>query len=126
MSHSNAFANWPRPWPVEVDQEVEAVRRPIYDSFRCGQQYVQEMWTRIAEAKGALDYHHTDIDLEPVIDFLQFLQAKLFDHGLVVAGEAQSAVYNAWHEREPILRQQRRSLVGAAAGAHDPEVAHVL
>lgn len=125
MTHSNAFASWPRPWPVEVDQEVAAAREPIYDSFRCGQRYVQQMWARVAEAKGALAYHGTAIDLDPVIEFLIFVQEKLFDHGLVVAGETQEAVYAAWREREPILRQQARSLVGAAAGAHDPEVAHV-
>lgn len=126
MTHSSAYGNWPSPWPVEVDEEVDAVRRPIYDSFRCGQRYVQAMWCRVAEAKGALDARGTYIDLDPVIDFLMFVQEQLFEQGLRVGGDAQNAVYVAWREREPIWRQQRRSLARVIAGAHDPEVAHVL
>lgn len=122
MSDSNALRDWP---PPELNEQVRAIREPIYDSFRVGQQYVQEMWIRVAEAKGALAYHRTDIDLDPVIDFLQFVQEQIFDQGLRVAGEAQQAVYAAWDERQPIVRQQRRSLVGLALVAHDPGVAHV-
>lgn len=112
-------------WPEEVDQEVDAARRPIWDSFRCARRYVQSMWARVAEAKGALDYHGTDIDLDPVIELLMFLETSVMEHGLVVAGAAQEAVYAAWWEREPLYRQRRRSLAGVLHGAFDPEVAHV-
>lgn len=121
MSHSNAF----RPWPVEVDDDVAVVRQAVWDSFRCGTDYVRKMWCEVATAQGALNYHKSGIDLEPVIEFLQFVQEKLFDQGLEVAGAAQQGVYDAWYEREPIVRQQRRSLGGLALATHDPELAHV-
>lgn len=121
MTHSNAL----RLWPVEVDEQIRAAREPIYDSFQCGHRYVQEMWSKVAEAQGALNYYNAAIDLGPVIDFLQFVQEEVFKRGLEVAGLAQQAVYDAWREREPIVRQQRRSLIGLAAATHDPEVAHV-
>lgn len=120
--NSNAYSYWSE----EVDQEeVDAARRPIWDSFRCASSYVQSMWERVAQAKGALDYHGTDIDLDPVIELMIFLQHSVLDHGIVVAGAAQEAVYEAWWEREPLYRQRRRSLASVLYGAFDPGVAHV-
>lgn len=121
MSHSSAS----RLWPVEVDEEVAAVAAPIWESFSGAGKYVQEMWCRVAEAQGALNYHGTDIDLHPVIDLLQFVQNAIFNQGLVVRGAAQKAVYDAWWEGEDLRRERRRSIAGMALVAHDPEVAHV-
>jgi hypothetical protein len=121
MTDSNAF----RLWPAEVDEEVRAVRAAVYEGFDDAPKYVQSMWCRVAEAQGALNYHGTNIDLGPVIELLQFLQFRLADQGLEIAGAAQEAVYAAWWKREPLHRQRQRSISGTLHGAVDPEVAHV-